>query len=155
MAITPSVKKITLMRTIGSMTRTLGSINFFATVLAVLSYPIFRTISRQPCFSFVPRYTASIPTFFRTIYLALMPKVFTTTVFAISGDRMWHNKYSFNIRNYTIYQKLCQVQEYVEIAEARLRFWAGWSERGYDDPKAILKEAGKVKQPEPQMELEL
>lgn len=47
--------------------------------------------------------------------------------------------------------------EYVEIAEARLRFWAGWSERGHDDPKVILKEAAKEakKQPEPQMKLDL
>ena len=27
-------------------------------------------------------------------------------------------------------------EEYTRISEARLRFWAGWSERGYDDPES-------------------
>jgi len=48
-----------------------------------------------------------------------------------------------------------QDQNYCDAGGARLQFWAGWSERGHDDPKEILKEAAKEakKQPEPQMEL--
>jgi len=48
-------------------------------------------------------------------------------------------------------------EEYIPIGEARCRFWAGWSERGQDDPKEILKLAAKEKkqEPEPQGQMEL
>ena len=30
-------------------------------------------------------------------------------------------------------------EEYIPIAEQRLKFWSGWAEKGYSDPKEILK----------------
>jgi hypothetical protein len=47
-------------------------------------------------------------------------------------------------------------EEYCAIGDSRLRFWATWAGRGFDDPKAILKEAKKeAKKAEAQMELKL
>jgi hypothetical protein len=111
------------MRTIWSITLIFRFVKFFITVLAFLGYSIFWTISSYTFLSLIPRYTASFPAFFRAIYLALVTKVFITTVFAISGNRIGHNNYSFNMSNYTPDQELCQVKEYVAIAEARLAHW--------------------------------
>ena len=30
-------------------------------------------------------------------------------------------------------------EEYIPIANQRLKFWSGWKEKGYSDPKEILK----------------
>lgn len=46
-------------------------------------------------------------------------------------------------------------EEYIPIGEARLRFWSGWAERGYDDPKAILKAAKKEEKRREKAQMEL
>lgn len=48
-------------------------------------------------------------------------------------------------------------QSYVDIARCRLRFWADWAARGYDDPAAILKAAKReeTRREKEQLELDL
>ena len=46
-------------------------------------------------------------------------------------------------------------EEYCTIGDSRLRFWSGWAERGYDDPKAILKAAKKEEKQREKAQMEL